>query len=131
LVVAGQEDKVLRLSKAMYGLRQAPRAWNARLDQALCALGFKHSASEHAVYARGHGASRLLVGVYVDDLVITGNDNSEIKRFKLEMQAQFKMSDLGLLSFYLGIEVNQKSDGICLSLSAYARKVLDKAGLQG
>ena len=50
-VVERQEDKVLRLDKALYGLRQAPRAWNAKLDQTLCALGFKHSASEHAVYA--------------------------------------------------------------------------------
>ncbi|KAF0921310.1 hypothetical protein E2562_003111 [Oryza meyeriana var. granulata] len=58
--VAGHEDKVLRLDKALYGLRQAPRAWNAKLDETLVALGFNHSASEHAVYARGKGASRLL-----------------------------------------------------------------------
>jgi hypothetical protein len=69
------------------------------------------------------------VGVYVDDLIITGNNDAEIKRFKLEMQAQFKMSDLGLLSFYLGIEVHQRRDGISLSQAAYAHKVLDKAGL--
>ncbi|KAF0922593.1 hypothetical protein E2562_039506, partial [Oryza meyeriana var. granulata] len=58
--VAGHEDKVLRLDKALYGLRQAPRAWNAKLDETLVALGFSHSASEHAVYARSKGASRLL-----------------------------------------------------------------------
>ncbi|KAF0888781.1 hypothetical protein E2562_017781 [Oryza meyeriana var. granulata] len=58
--VAGHEDKVLRLDKALYGLRQAPRAWNAKLDETLVTLGFNHSASEHAVYARGKGASRLL-----------------------------------------------------------------------
>ncbi|KAF0921521.1 hypothetical protein E2562_009262 [Oryza meyeriana var. granulata] len=60
--VAGHEDKVLRLDKALYGLRQAPRAWNAKLDETLVALGFSHSASEHAIYARGKGASRLLMG---------------------------------------------------------------------
>lgn len=130
-VVEGQEEKVLRLSKALYGLRQAPRAWNAKLDQTLRALGFDNSDIEPAVYARGQGSTRLLVGVYVDDLIVTGNDNGEIAHFKLEMQSQFKMSDLGLLSFYLGIEVNQRSDGICLSQTAYARKVLDKAGLAG
>jgi hypothetical protein len=71
------------------------------------------------------------VGVYVDNLVITVNNDSEIKLFKLEMQAQFKLSDLGLLSFYLGIEVIQRNDGICLSQVAYTRKVLDKAGMHG
>jgi len=128
-VVEGQEHKVLWLTKALYGLRQAPRAWNAKLDQTLRVLGLTNSDSEHAVYTRGHGSSRLLVGVYVDDLVITGSDATEIGNFKLEMQAQFKMSDLGLLSFYLGIEVTQRRDGISLSQAAYARKVLDKAGM--
>jgi hypothetical protein len=104
-VIEGHEHKVLRLAKALYGLRQAPRVWNAKLDQTLRALGFTNSNFEHAVYTRGHGSSRLLVGVYVDDLIITGSDASEIATFKLHMQGQFKMSDLGLLSFYLGIEV--------------------------
>ncbi|KAF0922078.1 hypothetical protein E2562_024651 [Oryza meyeriana var. granulata] len=78
----GTPNKVLRLDKALYGLRQAPRAWNAKLDETLVALGFSHSTSEHAVYARGKGVSRLLVGVYVNDLIITGNDASEIVKFK-------------------------------------------------
>jgi hypothetical protein len=56
-IVAGQENMVLRLDKALYGLRQAPRAWNAKLDRTLGELGFSHSESEHAVYARGRGAS--------------------------------------------------------------------------
>ncbi|KAF0925349.1 hypothetical protein E2562_016040 [Oryza meyeriana var. granulata] len=59
--VVSHEDKVLHLDKALYGLRQAPRAWNAKLDETLVALGFSQSASEHAVYARGKGASRLLM----------------------------------------------------------------------
>jgi hypothetical protein len=57
---AGKEDLVLRLDKALYGLRQAPRAWNAKLDDTLVELGFSNSTSEHAVYARGQGNSRLL-----------------------------------------------------------------------
>jgi hypothetical protein len=104
-VIDGQEDKVMRLDKALYGFRQAPRAWNVKLDETLVALGFSHSASEHAVYARGEGTSRLLVGVYVDDLVITGSTAAEIGSFKRQMSARFDMSDLGLLCFYLGIEV--------------------------
>lgn len=68
----GEEGKVLRLRKALYGLRQAPRAWNAKLDNTLLSLGFQRSPSEHAVYVRGTGSTRLLLGVYVDDLVVTG-----------------------------------------------------------
>src|SRR5438105_5542782 len=111
-VVTGKEHKVLRLHKALYGLRQAPRAWNAKLDATLEALGFTRSDSEHAVYARGQGPARLLVGVYVDDLIITGSDESEISRFKGEIKDSFRMSDLGLLRSYLGIEVRQGADGI-------------------
>jgi hypothetical protein len=128
-VVRGQEGKVLRLDKALYDLRQAPRAWNTKLDTMLQQLGFKHNDCEHAMYARGKGSARLLVSVYVDDLIITGNDVDEIVKFKLQMQASFKMSDLGLLSFYLGIEVQQGSSGISLSQTTYAWRILDKAGM--
>jgi hypothetical protein len=114
-VVAGEETKVLRLSKALYGLRQAPRAWYAKLDTVLLVLGFHRSESEHAVYMRGGGQRhqhRLIVGVYVDDLVIMGGDLNELKQFKEELKGTFQMADLGLLMYYLGLEVNQDEDGI-------------------
>lgn len=130
-VVAGQEGKVLRLDKALYGLKQAPRAWNQKLDLCLSSLGFERSATEHAIYGRGNASSRLLVGEYVDDLVITGNDDGEIARFKEEMMKLFKMSDLGRLSFYLGIEVRQTPTGISLNQTAYAEKILERSGMTG
>ena len=70
--------KVLRLSKALYGLKQAPRAWNAKLDQELLKFGFCRSEEEHVVYKKGSGDSLLLLGVYVDDLVICGPDVKKI-----------------------------------------------------
>jgi hypothetical protein len=126
-----EEKKVLQLDKALYGMRQAPRAWNIKLDRSLCRIGFRQSTSEHGAYARGVGFKRLLVEVYVDDLIITGGDTEEINMFKKEMTRLFLMSDLGPLSFYLGIEVKQSSEGISLNQSAYAAKILDKAGLTG
>ena len=78
-------------------------------------LGFVKSKYEHAVYRRSNKKSFLLVGVYVDDLVISGPHLSDIIQFKQEMQRKFNMSDLGLLSYYLGIEVKQKGDAITLS----------------
>ena len=75
-------DKVLKLRKALYGLRQAPRAWNAKLDLTLQSLGFERWKLNHALYKRGDEADYLLVGVYVDDLIITGTTAREIACFK-------------------------------------------------
>jgi hypothetical protein len=102
-VVKNGSGMVLRLKKALYGLRQAPRAWNARLDKELLKLGFVRNPLEHAVYRRSQGTELLLVGVYVDDLIITGSSKKIIDAFKEEMMRSFRMSDLGLLSYYLGI----------------------------
>jgi hypothetical protein len=109
-----KEGKVLRLRKAPYGLRQAPGAWNVKLDSMLRRMGFKQSPHETAVYLRDNGGSVLLVGVYVDNLVITGTKDAEVAEFKEEMKATFQMSDLGPLSFYLGIKVHQDDSGITL-----------------
>jgi hypothetical protein len=75
-------------------------------------LGFAKCASDSTIYCRGTRSERLIVGVYVDDLVVTGSSVSSIKRFKDQMSSMFKISDLGLLSYYLGIEVKQGGDGI-------------------
>jgi hypothetical protein len=123
--------KVLRLKKALYGLKQAPRAWNSRLDQELVKLGFNRSVEEHAVYRRGTSNSLLLVGVYVDDLIICGPNSNHIAEFKQQMMQSFKMSDLGLLSYYLGLEVKQKPGEITISQSAYAEKIVENCGMKG
>jgi hypothetical protein len=73
----------------------------------------------------------LIVGVYVDDLIITGAGINSILEFKQQIADVFKMSDLGLLSYYLGIEVKQSETRIALSQGNYARKILEKRRLQG
>lgn len=123
--------KVLKLKKALYGLKQAPRAWNAKLDQELVKLGFCRSEEEHAVYKRGSGNSLLLLGVYVDDLIICGPDNRKLAEFKQQMSKTFSMSDLGLLSYYLGMEVRQKPEEITVCQRAYAAKIVEQCGMTG
>jgi hypothetical protein len=76
-------------------------------------MDFVQSEREHTMYRRSHGDDILLVGVYVDDLVITGSSLAAVEEFKEEMKRVFLMSDLGLLS-YLGIEVRQDAGGITL-----------------
>jgi hypothetical protein len=130
-VVKGEEGKVLRLRKALYGLRQAPRAWNVKLDCTLKEMGFKQSEHEHAIYRRITGNATLLIGVYVDDLIITGSSKGAVESFKDEMKTKFEMSDLGLLSFYLGIEVQQHAEGISLCQAHYASRILQLGGMEG
>jgi hypothetical protein len=114
LAIPSKEGKVLRLRKALYGLRQAPRAWNPKLDSTLKGMDFGQSPHEAAIYRWGNAGNALLVGVYVDDLVINGTKDAEVAVFKKEMKATFQMSDLGPLSFYLGIEVHQGDSEIML-----------------
>ncbi|GJV54564.1 ribonuclease H-like domain, reverse transcriptase, RNA-dependent DNA polymerase [Tanacetum coccineum] len=121
--------KVYRLIKALYGLRQAPRAWNIKLDNTLKSLDFKKCALEQAIYTKTSRDSTLLIGVYVDDLIITGTPKKEIDKFKAQMEEKFKMSDLGLLAYYLGIEVTQTSGDISIKQTAYANKILKEAGM--
>jgi hypothetical protein len=109
-----KEGKVLCLRKTLYGLRQAPQAWNAKLDSTLKGMGFGQSPHEAAIYRRGNGGNALPVGVYVDDLVITDTKDAKVAVFKEEMKTTLQMSDLGLVSFYRGIEVQQGDFGITL-----------------
>jgi hypothetical protein len=92
-------------------------------------MGFEQSPHEAAVYRRGNGGNVLLVGVYVDDLVITDTKDTGVVAFKEDMKATFQMSDLGPLSFYLGIEVHQDDFRIILRQTAYAKRVVELAGL--
>lgn len=126
-VKAGKERIVYKLFKALYGLRQAPRAWYAKLSQYLEALGFVKCPYEHAVYTKCEEAESLVVGVYVDDLIITGTSTTMIRHFKTQMSDRFEISDLGKLSYYLGIEVKHMVGPTELKQTAYA-KLLDKAG---
>jgi hypothetical protein len=99
------DNQVLRLKKTLYGLRQVPRAWYEKLHSSLNELGFMRSDHEDAVYTWRIASRPLVLGVYVDDLLFTEVVNTNINRLKQEMKDCFKMSDLGLLTYYLGIEV--------------------------
>lgn len=96
-----------KLVKALYGLRQAPRAWYAKLNYYLLELGFARCPYEHAVYTRKNGVEKLVVTLYVDDWLIIGTSSDVIEDFKSQMKVRFKMSDLGKLCYYLGMEVVQ------------------------
>lgn len=96
---------VYKLLKAHYDLCQAPRACYEKINKSLENLGFIKCPQEHAVYIRWMTDKVLIVGVYVDDLLVTGTSVAVVDEFKQLMNEQFKMNNLGKLSYYLGIEV--------------------------
>ena len=95
----------LKEKKALYGLKQTPRAWNAKLDHTLKILNFLKTKNDQGVL--NSTRDKVIVGVYVDDLIITGTSEAKVKEFNKTMMRIFEMTDLGLLCSYLGIEVHQ------------------------
>lgn len=92
-------------------------------------MDFTRCSKEASLYQRRQNADVLIVAVYVDDLLVTGSDISMINEFKLQMAAKFEMSDLGRLTYYLGIEVVQHEDGITLRHERYASRILVESGM--
>ena len=126
----GKEHLVLNLKKALYGLTQAPRAWNLKLDSCLKSMGFMRCEQDHAVYVQRSSNCILIIGVYVDDLLITGSHEDMILAFKGHMGKLFEMSDLGLLTTYLGLEITQEPTRIKLGQRGYAMKILLDSGME-
>ena len=95
----------------LYGLKQAPIDWYNRIDSYLTENGFHRSESEPTLYTNvNEKGNMLIVCMYVDDLIFTGNFG--IKDFRTFMESEFEMFDLGLMKFFLGVEVQQSESGI-------------------
>ena len=100
------KDKVYRMKKALYGLKQAPRAQYCRIGSYLTENGFRKSESELILYTKVNEQGKMLiVFLYVDDLIFTSDFG--IAYFKVVMESEFEMTDLGIMKFFLGIEVQQ------------------------
>ena len=115
------------MKKALYGLKQAPRVWYTRIDTYFIEHGFLRCPYEHTLYIKFNPEGDvLIVCLYVDDLIFTGNNPKLISEFREAMISQFEMTDLGLMSYFLGIEVHQLDDGIFISQRKYASDILKK-----
>ncbi|KAL2922825.1 Retrovirus-related Pol polyprotein from transposon TNT 1-94 [Bienertia sinuspersici] len=122
---------VCRLQKSLYGLRQAPRCWFAKLASALKRYGFVQSYSDYSLFTMTSGDIQLSILVYVDDLIISGNNSSAISAFKEYLSSCFHMKDLGLLKYFLGIEVARSNEGIFLCQRKYTLDIIAETGLLG
>nr|GEV01647.1 putative RNA-directed DNA polymerase [Tanacetum cinerariifolium] len=102
--------EVCRLKKSLYGLKQSPRAWFGRFTMAMKKYGFRQSNSDHTLFLKRRKDLVTCLIIYVDDMVITGNDKAEIKRLRDGLFKEFEMKDLGNLKYFLGIEIYTDAD---------------------
>ena len=125
------KGKVLRLKKSLYGLKQSPRAWFDRFRRAMCNMGYKQCNGDHTVFYRHFGNNITILAVYVDDMIITGDDTLEIARLKENLSKEFEVKDLGQLRYFLEIEILRSPRGIVLSQRKYALDLLNETGMLG
>lgn len=119
---------VCRLRKSIYGLKQASRQWYSMLSTALLDAGFVHSTADFSLFLKHHESHFMAVLVYVDDLVIIGDDLHDIDSFKVTLDTRFKLKDLGDLKFFLGLEVARSKEGIVLHQHRYTLELLKESG---
>ncbi|GKA89986.1 retrovirus-related pol polyprotein from transposon TNT 1-94, partial [Tanacetum coccineum] len=119
---------VYRLKKALYGLKQAPRAWYDKLSAFLIKSGFTKGVVDPTLFTRKTGKHLLLVQIYVDDIIFASTNPKACKLFAFEMNSTFKMSMMGQMSFFLGLQVSQNPRGIFINQSKYAQEILKKFG---
>jgi hypothetical protein len=118
-------DFVCKPKNDLYGLKQAPRSWYHRLDAYLQEKGSKRGTIDNNLYIKTKGNDLLIVLVYVDDIIF-GCKDSLVQWFSSAMEYEFEMSMIGELSFFLGLQITQRSEGMFISQEKYLREILKR-----
>ncbi|GKA79460.1 retrovirus-related pol polyprotein from transposon TNT 1-94 [Tanacetum coccineum] len=120
---------VYKLKKALYGLKQAPRAWYGMLSSFLISLHFSKGAVDPTLFTRKAGNELLPVQNYVDDIIFASTNTTMCNEFANPMTTKFKMSMMGQMSFFLGLQISQSPKGIFLNQSKYASEIIKIFGM--
>ncbi|GAA0186984.1 transmembrane signal receptor [Lithospermum erythrorhizon] len=123
-------EHVYKLKKALYGLKQAPRAWYERLTVFLLNNGYSRGGVDNTLFIKREKNQMMVAQIYVDDIVFEGVSNHLVKQFVQQMEAEFEMSVVGELKYFLGFQINQMEDSIFISQANYAKNMMKKFGLE-
>ena len=121
-----KEGVVYKLEKSLYGLKQSGRNWNKVLHDCLTNNGFTQNQADHCVYSQESNEGKVIIIVWVDDLIIAASDEEKLKRVKGMLAEQFKMKDLGQLKHFLGIDFDFSDGCIKMSQEKYTNKILQR-----
>ncbi|KAL0560594.1 hypothetical protein IC582_001003 [Cucumis melo] len=128
----GQEQKVCKLQKSIYGLKQASRSWNIRFDTTIKSYGFEQNVDEPCVYKKVVNSIVAISVLYVDDILLIGNDVGYFTDIKKWLAMQFEMKDLGNAQYVLGIQIvrNRKNRTLVMYQASYIDKMLFRYKIQ-
>ncbi|KAA0040367.1 gag/pol protein [Cucumis melo var. makuwa] len=131
-ITQGQEQKVCKLNRSIYGLKQSSRSWNMRFDTAIKSYGFDQNVDEPCVYKKINKGKVAFLVLYVDDILLIGNDVGYLTDVKAWLATQFQMKDLGETQYVLGIQIirDRKNKTLALSQATYIDKMLVRYSMQ-
>nr|GFB93696.1 uncharacterized mitochondrial protein AtMg00810-like [Tanacetum cinerariifolium] len=121
--------KVYKVVKALYVLHQAPRAWYVTLSTFLLKHGYRRGTIDKTLFLKKNNRDIILVQVYVDDIIFGSTKKAWCDEFKASMKGEFQMSAMSELTFFLGLQVQQRSDGIFINQDKYVQEILNKFDL--
>ena len=127
----GEPSLVCKLNKSIYRLKQASRQWFAKFNATILELGFRQSKGDYSLFTKTNGTSLTVLAVYVDGILLTGNDPVAVRELKQLLDTKFVLKDLGSLKYFLGLEVARNEKGISLNQRKYALEILEDTGLMG
>jgi hypothetical protein len=124
----GQERKVCKLKRSIYGLKQASRQWNIKFHQVILKDGFTMMEEDHCVYLKCSNNSFIILSLYVDDILIAGNSKEMINTTKMWLSSNFEMKDIGEASYVLGVKIIRDRAKRLLGLTqeTYIKKMIER-----
>ncbi|KAL2938173.1 Retrovirus-related Pol polyprotein from transposon RE1 [Bienertia sinuspersici] len=122
------DGKVCKLKRSIYGLKQASRQWNIALRDFLMGCGFSQSKRDDSMFIRNKNERCCIILAYVDDLLVTGDDEEYMEEIKMKLDHEFTIKDLGELRYFLRLEVLRNDEGTTLCQKKYILDILDQTG---
>ncbi|XP_070018369.1 uncharacterized protein [Nicotiana sylvestris] len=117
---------VCKLKKSLYDLKQVSRQWFAKLSHALISRGYSSNLNDYSLFTKFTGSSTVLIVVYVDNILLAGNDNSELTTLKAFSDQQFKIKNLGAVHYFLGLEVSHNPHDVLVNQHKYLKELLSE-----
>ncbi|CAL9022009.1 unnamed protein product, partial [Prunus brigantina] len=127
--VTGETGNVCKLKKALYGLKQSSRACFGRFTTTMKKFGYRQANTDHTLFIKHRAGKVTLLIIYVDDMIVTGDDTVEIEELQKRLASEFEMKDLGSLKYFLGVEVTRSKHGLFLSQRKYVMDLLADTGM--